>query len=387
MILDKIKSIFRKEDVEDPTLTATRNEYSDLDENDQDIDEEMDLVDRRPTLVSRIKNIPFFEKFLNRNNSEGDTQVEINLGEELPDTDDQQYSKKSLFKITKIKAIIIFATVVLLLFADDEAESDSAESSVKENQITKKVKKKVRKDIEGEVVEKKVDEKKSLNDDLDVENKPKIPKNKMNEDIESNKDAVIVEKSKPSPVVTPDPEIDLSDIRSDQTVEIKEEQKSDTIENQDIVSDDIFSNDNETSFDINDVTNDVSNISSGDIVGDESEFDLEEETGEITSDILKSIENKISDRKEKNKVDKVNSEDSSLNYNEAGRGLVFNCIDGHWACVNGNVYNKCHELHQLEKTGEKKISCYADSIFETDRYCAKAQLRKIASMVPKDFCL
>ncbi|MFZ4712506.1 MAG: hypothetical protein ACOYL6_02230 [Bacteriovoracaceae bacterium] len=73
-------------------------------------------------------------------------------------------------------------------------------------------------------------------------------------------------------------------------------------------------------------------------------------------------------------------------YTRAGRGLVYNCKDGHWACIAREEYTTCKANHQWNDKNAKKMECYEVSIYATDKDCGNAQRIKVDTVAQTDFC-
>jgi hypothetical protein len=72
---------------------------------------------------------------------------------------------------------------------------------------------------------------------------------------------------------------------------------------------------------------------------------------------------------------------------EAGRYLIYDCVEGHWTCVTGPYYVECEKKRGLE-IEEKKIraSCAAISIFPTKKSCFQKQLFLVSKNHAHNFC-
>ena len=65
------------------------------------------------------------------------------------------------------------------------------------------------------------------------------------------------------------------------------------------------------------------------------------------------------------------------NYLEKGRGLVYNCVQKHWACVNRASYFQC--AHNQKASSEKGINpfCVIRNVYFSPLHCSRGQLVKI----------
>ena len=73
-------------------------------------------------------------------------------------------------------------------------------------------------------------------------------------------------------------------------------------------------------------------------------------------------------------------------YTRTGRGLVYNCKDGHWACISKDEYATCKANRQWNEKNSKKLECYEISVYATDKDCSTAQRIKVDSVAQTDFC-
>ena len=74
------------------------------------------------------------------------------------------------------------------------------------------------------------------------------------------------------------------------------------------------------------------------------------------------------------------------NYENIGRGLVYNCTGKHWACIDGPSYKTCEDNLSSTKFLKKKIECYPSNVYETQSGCEKMQNRVVSSSAKTDFC-
>ena len=74
-------------------------------------------------------------------------------------------------------------------------------------------------------------------------------------------------------------------------------------------------------------------------------------------------------------------------YEYRGRGLVYNCVGKHWACVDGPSYKKCENNFSSVIYLKKKVECHPFEIYETISGCENMQNRKISSSTQTVFCL
>jgi hypothetical protein len=106
---------------------------------------------------------------------------------------------------------------------------------------------------------------------------------------------------------------------------------------------------------------------------------------DMTEQILKDLEKQIQDKK-----DNVPATGAAYieppDYENFGRGLVYNCRGKHWACVDGASYRVCEQNYSSLKGANKPKECYPDSVFQTDKACIWMQKERITAGTKTVFC-
>ncbi len=74
------------------------------------------------------------------------------------------------------------------------------------------------------------------------------------------------------------------------------------------------------------------------------------------------------------------------NYKRLGRGLVYNCIDKHWACVDKFAYFQCRENFKYNKGHKKKAECVVKNVYASVEDCSVIQTHYINMGEPTGFC-
>ena len=74
------------------------------------------------------------------------------------------------------------------------------------------------------------------------------------------------------------------------------------------------------------------------------------------------------------------------NYEELGRGLVYNCKEGHWSCVSRLAYVACNKNTQWSRGAGKTPECVVQNIYRTDDDCTKIQRYYVANNKETTFC-
>jgi hypothetical protein len=74
------------------------------------------------------------------------------------------------------------------------------------------------------------------------------------------------------------------------------------------------------------------------------------------------------------------------NYENVGRGLVYNCLGKHWACIDGPSFKICQQNKAALESQGKRKECVPDSVYQTDSGCGWVQRQKITGNAKTDFC-
>ncbi len=73
-------------------------------------------------------------------------------------------------------------------------------------------------------------------------------------------------------------------------------------------------------------------------------------------------------------------------YDQLGRGLVYNCKDGYWVCVDKAAYVECNKNMKWNKSHGKAIECAVSNIYNSDDDCGVVQKYNVSTSVPTTFC-
>ena len=77
---------------------------------------------------------------------------------------------------------------------------------------------------------------------------------------------------------------------------------------------------------------------------------------------------------------------SPPNYERLGKGLVYNCLGGHWACVDEESYKSCRVNMRWAIQNDKKIECYVSNVYATSSDCGTVQVHNINTQKQTKFC-
>lgn len=98
------------------------------------------------------------------------------------------------------------------------------------------------------------------------------------------------------------------------------------------------------------------------------------------SDEAKALENMTS------KIEKKLEYVAPPNYERSGRGLVYNCVGKHWACVDKFSYLTCRENSNWSKENGKNPECQTKNVYASVEDCSVVQKHFIESSEPTEFC-
>jgi hypothetical protein len=74
------------------------------------------------------------------------------------------------------------------------------------------------------------------------------------------------------------------------------------------------------------------------------------------------------------------------NYEIAGRGLVYNCVNKHWACVERESYFTCEKNSRWLKKKKKAPECAIQNVYSTDSDCQTTQKYNVQEIVAPKGC-
>jgi cytoskeletal protein RodZ len=90
-----------------------------------------------------------------------------------------------------------------------------------------------------------------------------------------------------------------------------------------------------------------------------------------------------------NLADKIVEEEVQTSpppYDVLGRGLVYNCKDKFWACIDKPNYVTCNKNMKWNKSRGNPQECVIQSVYSSDEDCIKVQKYNVSSNQPTSFC-
>lgn len=86
------------------------------------------------------------------------------------------------------------------------------------------------------------------------------------------------------------------------------------------------------------------------------------------------------------KISESPSETPAPAYDEVGRGLVYNCKDKYWACLDKPNYIICNKNMKWNESKGNSKECVVQNIYNTDEDCAKIQKYNVSTNQSTAFC-
>jgi hypothetical protein len=108
-------------------------------------------------------------------------------------------------------------------------------------------------------------------------------------------------------------------------------------------------------------------------------------TKAVTSEMVKSPDTaKAIDLKDKIAVEETYV--APPTYEAAGRGLVYNCTDKFWVCVDKPSYVTCNKNMKYNKSQNKKAECAVVNVYNSQEDCSVIQKYYVSSNKSTEFC-
>jgi hypothetical protein len=73
-------------------------------------------------------------------------------------------------------------------------------------------------------------------------------------------------------------------------------------------------------------------------------------------------------------------------YSRIGRGLVYNCTGGHWACVDQFTYFQCRENFAWAGKNDRKPDCVVKNVYASTKDCGIVQRHYVNTNESTAFC-
>ena len=115
---------------------------------------------------------------------------------------------------------------------------------------------------------------------------------------------------------------------------------------------------------------------------------IEPQPGKVEIEKTKDLDTEIRDIIEKVEEKYADKEDyeSAPDYTKVGRGLVYNCKNKHWSCLNRTNYHQCRK-NQIFFTKLKELpECVVFDVYYSDEDCQIKQADMINKLIPVPAC-
>lgn len=112
--------------------------------------------------------------------------------------------------------------------------------------------------------------------------------------------------------------------------------------------------------------------------------DISGEVGDNEKKVENMIKNEIEEDSKKEK--KFKEFQPPPNYELFGRGLVYNCKGGHWACIDKKSYFECKNNEMWSNQNNKNKSCKIFDVYASNRDCELAQIYNVNLVKDTSFC-
>ncbi|MDO9341132.1 MAG: hypothetical protein Q7T72_11495 [Bacteroidales bacterium] len=115
----------------------------------------------------------------------------------------------------------------------------------------------------------------------------------------------------------------------------------------------------------------------------------ETKSGEHVDQSLDSLIDAVDGKKETNIADKIVADDVYTEpplYEPIGRGLVYNCKEKHWACIDKSSYINCNKNMKWNKAHAKPAECVVSNVYNSEEDCSTMQKYNISTSSSTNFC-
>lgn len=357
--------------LEEPQEDILEEEYFDEEEDTLVEEGGSGIEEEKPSLKDRVlSQLPFLKKVLPEKEREGEAQdVEIG-GEETSDDEEKEKRKKRFTLIVRgiaILGILYFAMDEFLL--KEEANDKPLGSIKKERRVDTKKKKQELVNKESPVQkENSIGEENSMGENSMGDSHTQGLEDGLSpKDFVPEKDSLAYEEDLEYEEKPSEGGLDSTDF------DHKGYEKS---PGDDMASSVVFE---ESYTDITET--EFKEEMEKTPVPDETPLIEKEQIEGVSLDIIKDLEEKL--RQKENLYDRefLGQGDPSLrgkkapmvDYFRGGRGLVFNCVEGHWACVDQISYNNCRDANKIDKSSRRPTSCLYYDVYMSDRDCQRIQ--------------
>lgn len=116
----------------------------------------------------------------------------------------------------------------------------------------------------------------------------------------------------------------------------------------------------------------------------QSETSGENIVDDLTSDDLENKLNQITEKLEK--AEKKAPFIEAPSYEQYGKGLVYNCKEKHWACVDRTPYLQCRQHQEWSSENRKAPNCVTEKVYSSFKDCRIVQVHYINTVQTPEGC-
>ncbi len=109
--------------------------------------------------------------------------------------------------------------------------------------------------------------------------------------------------------------------------------------------------------------------------------------------LIDTVDNKAGEetpkKKEATLEDKIVADDVYTPppvYDQLGRGLVYNCKEKYWVCIDKTAYVTCNKNMKWNKSHGKPAECAVANVYNSDDDCGVVQKYNVSTNKPTPFC-
>ena len=120
------------------------------------------------------------------------------------------------------------------------------------------------------------------------------------------------------------------------------------------------------------------------------EVEVEQVDKQETKEVQKEDQNKAQkhDTEDMDKIERERYEPRISNKWFRGSYLIYDCLQGNFACVNYQSFVRCtDEREEDKKESRQTLKCAPFKKFSSQEKCFKEQYRQIQNQKPKVFCM
>jgi len=124
-------------------------------------------------------------------------------------------------------------------------------------------------------------------------------------------------------------------------------------------------------------TPNISQLSKEDDTASEEKSDAKKKTG--LNPLLEAVE----------KMEKLPNKTPNIPppiYTVSGRGLVYNCVGKHWACLDKKGHEQCQGHNKWAKENREITKCVPFDVYLSREDCSEAQIQKINTIDGEMIC-